>query len=72
MTRINCSATVDTVRPASPKGLGTFKVSVWGHPPHDWVRDYTFTARNDNQAAQMGLQKFQEDIAELIAQQENE
>lgn len=71
MTQISCSATVDVIRPSSPKGLGTFRVDVWGREPHDYVRQYTLTARNDNQAAQMGLQKFQEEIAELIAQQEN-
>lgn len=71
MNRINCSATVDVVRPSSPKGLGTFRVEVWGQEPNDYVRTYTFQARNDNQAAQMGLDQFQREIAELIAQQEN-
>lgn len=69
MTGILCSAIVDVIRPSSPRGLGTFRVEVWGQEPHDYVRCYTIQAKNDNSAAQQGLARFQQEISELINQE---
>jgi hypothetical protein len=65
---ILCSATVDVIDapPAHGKGLGKFKVEVWGKEPHDYVRIYEITARDDNMAAREGLDRFVEEITKLI------
>ena len=70
MPNVLCSAVVDVITPASPRGLGSFRVEVWGKAPHDYVRIYTFQAKNENVAAQMGLNKFQEDIAALVEKED--
>jgi len=52
------NATVDVIRPSSPRGLGSFRVEVWGKPPHDYVRIYQIQAKNIDQAARIGIDKF--------------
>lgn len=66
--RIFCNATVDVIDapPAHGKGLGKFKVEVWGREPHDYVRIYEITARDDNMAAREGLDRFVAEITELL------
>lgn len=66
---ILANATVDVIDapPAHGQGLGKFKVEVWGREPHDYVRIYEITARDDNMAAREGLDRFVEDISALIA-----
>ena len=66
--RIFCNATVDIIDapPAHGKGLGKFKVEVWGREPHDYVRIYEITARDDNMAAREGLDRFVAEITELL------
>lgn len=68
MQQIYCSATVDVIDPppAHGKGLGKFKVEVWGKEPTDYVRIYEITARDDNMAAREGLDRFVADITKLI------
>ncbi len=68
MQQIHCSATVDIIDapPAHGKGLGKFKVEVWGREPYDYVRIYEITARDDNMAAREGLDRFVEEITKLI------
>lgn len=58
MERVLCSATVDTVKPSTPKTIGVFKVFVWGKAPHDQQRTYEIKARNENVAAQEGISRF--------------
>ena len=58
------SATVDTIRPATPKQEGLFAVHVWGLPPYDQTRDYEISASSDNIAAQEGIRRF---VAEMEA-----
>jgi hypothetical protein len=65
---IPASAIVDVLRPATPVGLGLFKVEVWGAAPHDYVRSYTVEAKSDTLAAQEGLRRFDEDISALLSE----
>lgn len=67
MERILANAVVDVLRPATPKGLGSFKVEVWGKEPHDYARTYTIEAKSDTLAAQEGLRRFVDEIEALIA-----
>ena len=62
MAQIKANAIVDTIRPSSPKGLGLFKVEVWGAEPYDYVRIYEIQAKTDTMAAQIGIQRF---VAEM-------
>lgn len=66
--RVFCNAVVDVIDAPPPhgKGLGKFKVEVWGREPHDYVRIYEITARDDNMAAREGLDRFVEEITKLI------
>lgn len=68
MTQILASAIVDVIRPATPRGLGMFRVEVWGKPPDDYVRLYEIDAKNDNIAAQEGIRRFVADISKLVEQ----
>lgn len=63
------NAVVDVIRPATPKGLGSFRVEVWGKEPHDYVREYTIMAKNDTNAAQEGIRRFVDEIEKLIAEE---
>lgn len=67
---IRARATVDVIDepPAHGQGLGKFSVEVWGDKPHDYVRRYEIAAKNDTMAAQEGLQRFSNEISELIAE----
>ena len=66
--RVFCNAIVDVIDapPAHGHGLGKFKVEVWGKEPHDYVRIYEISARDDNMAAREGLDRFVEEITKLI------
>lgn len=64
---IPASATVDTIRPATPSGLGLFRVEVWGQEPNDYVRVYEILAKNQDDAARSGIDKFVTEIEKLIA-----
>ena len=64
MAQVKANAVVNTIRPASPRGLGMFKVEVWGAEPYDYVRVYEIQAKNDTMAAQNGIQRF---VAEMEA-----
>lgn len=68
--RIFANAVVDVIDapPAHGQGLGKFKVTVWGKEPHDFVRIYEIQAKEDNIAAREGIDRFVEDIGQLIAQ----
>ena len=65
---IPASAIVDVLRPATPVGLGLFRVEVWGAEPNDYVRSYTVEAKSDTLAAQEGLRRFDEDISALLSE----
>ena len=64
MTQVLANATVDTIKPASPISLGTFRVEVWGVEPYDYVRVYEIQAKNDTLSAQEGIRRF---VAEMEA-----
>jgi hypothetical protein len=66
--RIRCNATVDVLRhpPAYGGGVGLFRVHVMGFEPHDYVRTYEIEAADDNMAARRGLDRFVEEISELL------
>ena len=63
--QILASAVVEVIIPATPKGLGRFKVEVWGKEPNDYVRTYEITAKSDTIAAQEGIRRFCEEIGNL-------
>jgi len=69
---IFANAVVDVLDAPPPhgKGLGRFRVEVWGKEPHDYVRVYEITARDDNMAAREGLDRFSKEIGDLLKKQE--
>lgn len=70
---IQASAIVDVLQDPPPhgKGMGRFRVEVWGKEPHDYVRVYEIAAKDDNRAAREGLDKFVADISALIADKDS-
>lgn len=68
---IYANAVVDVIDapPAHGQGLGKFRVECWGKSPHDYVRIYDITAKNEDVAAREGLDRFVKEIEELIARQ---
>ena len=68
---ILANAVVDVITPATPRGLGTFKVEVWGVAPNDYVRIYEIQAKSDTMAAQQGLARFTSEIEALLAAKGN-
>jgi hypothetical protein len=64
MQRVLCNAIVDVEQPPAKdgKGLGRFRVEVWGKEPYDYVRIYQIQAASDNVAAQEGLRRFVEEM----------
>lgn len=73
MERILAHAVVDKIELSVVNGSGMcpWRVEVWGEPPHDYVRIYTITAKSDTLAAQEGLRRFEDEIAQLIAENQN-
>ena len=69
MQRVLCNAIVDVEQPPAKdgKGLGRYRVEVWGREPHDYVRIYQIQAASDTLAAQEGLRRF---VAEMEAKSE--
>lgn len=69
--RVFASAIVDVLHQASPasKELSRFRVEVWGKEPHDYVRVYEIAAKDDNMAAREGLDRFVQEISDLLEQQ---
>lgn len=65
---IYANAVVDVIDapPAHGKGLGKFKVTVWGKEPHDYVRTYEIQGKDDNMAAREGLDRFVAEITRLL------
>jgi len=62
MSQVLANAIVDTLKPPTPLALGLFKVEVWGVEPYDYVRTYEIKSKNDNLAAQEGINRF---VAEM-------
>ena len=56
--------------PAHGQGLGKFRVEVWGRQPHDYVRIYEISAKDDNLAAREGLDRFVDEISKLLESKE--
>lgn len=69
---IQASAIVDAIEEPPPhgQGLGRFRVEVWGKSPNDFVRVYEIAAKSDNVAAREGLDRFVEEIGDLLKKQE--
>jgi hypothetical protein len=65
------NAIVDVIRPSSPKGLGLFRVEVWGKPPNDYVRTYEIQAKSDNIAAREGINRFVAEVNALLQEEGN-
>ena len=70
MQRVLCNAIVDVEQPPAKdgKGLGRFRVEVWGLEPHDFVRIYQIQAASDNMAAQEGLRRFVEEMEGMASE----
>lgn len=66
---IPARATVDVIRDATPIGMGSFRVEVWGDEPHDYVRVYTINAMSDTLAAQEGLRRFVDEIELMLSKE---
>lgn len=66
---IQASAIVDVLQDPPPhgRGMGRFRVEVWGKEPNDYVRVYEIAAKDDNKAAREGLDRFVEDIGKLLS-----
>lgn len=64
MQRVLCNAIVDVDQPPAKdgKGLGKYRVEVWGREPHDFVRIYQIQAASDTMAAQEGIRRFVEEM----------
>ncbi len=65
MSRVLANATVDVIKPNTPKTIGNFRVEVWGQPPYDYVRTYEIMAQSDRVAAQEGIQRFVDEMEAL-------
>lgn len=66
---IFASAIVDVIDAPPPHGgLGKFRVEVWGKEPHDYVRVYDMQARTDAEAARAGIDRFVQEISEMIGE----
>lgn len=63
---ILCKAFVETIKAATPHRHGDFEVIVMGEEPHDYMRTYRITAKDDNMAARTGIDRFVAEISELI------
>jgi hypothetical protein len=70
MTQVLANAIVDVITPSTPKGLGTFRVEVWGVAPNDYVRTYEIQAKTDTLAAQEGIRRFVAEMEQLGAPKE--
>ena len=70
MSQVLASAVVDILKPATPIGLGSFRVEVWGKEPYDYTRVYEIQAKSDTLAAQEGIRRFVAEMEELPAQGE--
>jgi hypothetical protein len=62
----NAIADVLEEPPAHGRGLGRFRVEVWGKSPHDYVRVYEIAAKSDSMAAREGLDRFVNEIGRLL------
>lgn len=47
-------------------GLSKFRVEVWGKEPHDFVRIYEISAKDQDVAAREGLDRFIDDVKALV------
>ena len=68
MAQVLANAIVDVIRPSTPKGLGLFRVEVWGKPPYDYTRTYEIQAKSDTLAAQEGIRRFVDEMEKLPAE----
>jgi hypothetical protein len=68
MAQVLANAVVDVIRPSTPKGLGLFKVEVWGIEPYDYTRTYEIQAKSDTLAAQEGIRRFVDEMEKLPAE----
>jgi hypothetical protein len=66
MAQVLASATVEVIKPNTPKTIGNFRVEVWGQDPYDFVRHYEIMAQSDTIAAQEGIRRF---VAEMESQE---
>jgi hypothetical protein len=66
MPQVLASATVEVIKPNTPKTIGNFRVEVWGQDPYDFVRHYEIMAQSDTIAAQEGIRRF---VAEMESQE---
>jgi hypothetical protein len=65
MSQILANAVVDVIKPATPIGLGLFRVEVWGKEPYDYTRVYEIQAKSDTLAAQDGINRFVTEMEKL-------
>lgn len=69
--RILANAIVDVEDEPSPKGLGKYRVEVWGAvEPYDYVRIYVIRAKSKDLAAREGIDRFVAEISDLLSKGE--
>lgn len=69
--RVLANAIVDVEEEPHPKGLGKYRVEVWGaFEPYDYVRIYVIRAKSEDQAAREGIDKFVAEISDLLSKEE--
>lgn len=64
--QIPARAFVDCERAPVPPLLGVYRVEVVGREPNDYARVYHIQAKDEQNAAFDGLQKFHEEITQLL------
>lgn len=60
MSNVRASAIVDLLTEVPEK---SWRVEVWGEPPHEERRVYTIRAATDHNAAQEGIRQFVDEMA---------
>jgi len=65
---VQCQAVVDCIWRRPLDGGGLWKVTVTGLFPHAVERVYTVMARDDNFAAEIGLNNFSREFDKLLLQ----
>lgn len=65
MSQILANATVDVIKPSTPRKIGSWRVKVWGVAPYEYVRYYEIEAKSDTVAAQQGIQRFVTEMESL-------
>ena len=62
---IPASAIVDILEERAAPALSRWRVEVWGKEPNDYTLVYEIVAKSEKDAAQEGLQRFNDDLESM-------